>query len=292
MGDEVYADLLFLVNFSMDFLCFYFCARLLHRPLSLWRGVLASVLGGIYAVVALFFSVGRVPAFTIDAVVCFLLCVIALAGRQETLRALVRLWGLYLLISLLLGGIMTALFHQLNRIPGLTDRVSEDGLSTWVFFGIALLSSLLTFLWGRSFRRTTGRRRVRVIVEQDGKRVELEGICDSGNLLRDPLGGRPVIPADDRKLRSVVPAEVLRVANMRRGAEALTGLPPSLVSRIRLIPARGATDRQEKMLVGWQADHVYLCDAKGEHEVSVWLAPVSLSARDGVGALVPSEILW
>ena len=35
MGNEVYADLLFLVNFSMDFLCFYLCARLLHRPLTL-----------------------------------------------------------------------------------------------------------------------------------------------------------------------------------------------------------------------------------------------------------------
>ena len=45
MGGEVYADLLFLVNFSMDFLGFYLCARLLHRPLSLWRGVLASALG-------------------------------------------------------------------------------------------------------------------------------------------------------------------------------------------------------------------------------------------------------
>ena len=187
---------------------------------------------------------------------------------------------------------MTALFHQLNRIPGLTDRVSADGLSTWVFFGIALISSLLTLLWGRSFRRAGARRHVRVVVEQDSRRVELEGICDSGNLLRDPLGGRPVIPADGGRLRPVIPPEILRAAEKQRGADALTELPPPLVHKIRLIPARGATDHREKMLIGWQADHVYLCDGQGEHEVSVWLAPVHLPEGGEIGALVPSEILW
>ena len=74
MGGEVYADLLFLVNFSMDFLCYYLCARLLRRPLSLWRGIAASALGGIYAVAVLFLYADRVPAFLLDVIICFVLC--------------------------------------------------------------------------------------------------------------------------------------------------------------------------------------------------------------------------
>ena len=38
MEQEVYGDLLFCVNFSMDFLCFYLTAKLLHRRLPLANG--------------------------------------------------------------------------------------------------------------------------------------------------------------------------------------------------------------------------------------------------------------
>ena len=294
MQGEVYADLLFLVNFSMDFLCFYLCARLLHRPLSLWRGMLASALGGVYAVAVLFLTVGRVPAFLIDALVCVALCAVAMASRREGWRSLLRLSALYLLVSMVLGGVMTALFSQLNRIPGVTDRVSEDGLSTWVFFGIALISAVLTALWGRCFRRTVGKTRVTVIVEQEGKRAELAGIVDSGNLLRDPISGKVVIPANAEQLRGVAPAKLLSIASAIRVSEAVGELPEEMKRRVRLIPARGATG--ERLMVGWCPEHVYLRQdgETVEREVRALIAPTTLSSRRGgteIAALVPSELM-
>ena len=54
---DVYADLLFLVNFSMDFLCLYLSIKLLHLPRVRWRMLSAAALGGVYSVVALLLSV-------------------------------------------------------------------------------------------------------------------------------------------------------------------------------------------------------------------------------------------
>lgn len=292
MGNEVYADLLFLVNFSMDFLCFYLCARLLHRPLSLWRGILASALGGVYAVAVLFLTVGKVPAFLIDAIVCVALCAIAMAGRRERWKSLLRLSALYLLVSMVLGGVMTALFSQLNRIPGVTDRVAEEGLSAWVFFGLALLSAVLTALWGRCFRRVTGKVPVTVIVEEQGRRVELDGIVDSGNLLRDPLGGKAVIPVELSRLGGVAPPTLLRMAAVDKVGDLVAVSDEVSACRMRLIPARGATG--ERLMVGWCPEHIYLKeqDGKGEREVSALIAPTRLCKRqDGVAALVPSELI-
>lgn len=292
MTGEVYADLLFLVNFSMDFLCFYLCARLMHRPLSLWRGILASALGGVYAVAVLFLTVGRVPAFLLDAVVCVALCAVAMATRRERWRSMLKLSALYLLVSMVLGGVMTALFSQLNRIPGVTDRVSEDGISAWIFFGMAMLSALLTALWGRCFRRVTAKVPLTVIVEEQGQRVELDGIVDSGNLLRDPLGGRTVIPVESSRLQGVVPSRLLDAAVRARVAEASDTIDAAIAHRVRLIPARSATG--ERLLVGWRPEHVYLREADGrdEREVSALIAPTQLSGRqDGIAALVPSELI-
>ncbi len=287
MGGEVYADLLFLVNFSMDFLCFYLTARFLHRPLSLWRGVLASTLGGVYAVAALFLSVGRVPAYLIDAGVCIGLCSLALASRRERVRSLVRLCGVYLLISMLLGGVMTALFSQLNRIPGLTDQVAEEGLSTWIFFALAVVSALLTALGGKSVRRAAARRRVTVIIREKGAQLELEALCDTGNLLRDPISGKPVIPVESEKLRDIFPAALLRAVQQ---PDRISMLPAPLSRRVRLIPARGATG--ERLMVAFLPECVLLREGDEEHAVAALIAPAPLGqSKEGIFALVPSELM-
>lgn len=292
MGQEVYADLLFLVNFSMDFLGFYLCARLLHRPLSLWRALLASALGGVYAVAVLFWTVGRVPAFLLDAVVCVALCALCMAERRERWSSLLRLSGLYLLISMLLGGAMTLLYSQLNRIPGLTDRVSEEGLSAWLFFGLAIISGVLTTLWGRCFKKATVERRVIVIVEEGGRRVELSGLCDSGNLLREPISGRPVIPVECSRLQGVMAPPLLQAATSKHISESVESLPVSLVRRVRLIPARTALG--ERMMLAIAPEHLYLKEGQEEqaHEVRALIAPTGLTEReDGIAALVPSELM-
>jgi stage II sporulation protein GA (sporulation sigma-E factor processing peptidase) len=290
MGNEVYADLLFLVNFSMDFLCFYLCARLLRRPMSLWRGMLASALGGVYAIAVLFLTVGKVPAFLLDALVCFALCAVAMMGKRERFRSLARLTALYLLISVLLGGVMTALYAQLNRIPGLTDRIEADGISTWLFFGMSVVSAVLTALWGRCFKRSTRKVAMRVTVEMGGRQAVLDGMCDSGNLLRDPISGKCVIPVEISRLEGVFPPALLRAAASTSVSEQVAKLSGEYAKKVRLIPARTATG--ECMMLAVNPDCVYIQEQGEEeaHEVSALIAPTKLTSKqDGIAALVPSE---
>ena len=86
MGEIVYVDLLFLINFSMDFLCFYITSRIMSTKLSSGRAVLASALGGIYSDIALFISVGTTLGVIIDLAVCALICAVAFYKRKEGRR--------------------------------------------------------------------------------------------------------------------------------------------------------------------------------------------------------------
>ena len=291
MANEVYADLLFLVNFSMDFLGFYLTARLLHRPLSLWRGMLASALGGVYAVVVLFLTVGEVPAFLIDLCVCFCLCAVAMLGRREGIRACLRLGSLYLLISVLLGGAMTLLYSQLNRIPGLTDRVEEDGLSAWLFLGIAVASAVMTALWGCGFRRAASRREVELIVEHGGQCVQMRAFCDSGNLLRDPISAKPVIAVRAERMRGLVPPALCGAAHGRALSEVVLTMPDEARKNFRLIPAQTAAG--EGLLVAFLPDRVCVREdgKKEEREVSALVALTKLNEKAGIEALLPGELM-
>ena len=46
---EVYADILFLVNLSMDYLCFFLTTKILHRKPRPLRMAIASALGALAA---------------------------------------------------------------------------------------------------------------------------------------------------------------------------------------------------------------------------------------------------
>lgn len=291
MQNEVYADLLFLVNFSMDFLGFYLTARLLHRPLSLWRGVLASALGGVYAVAVLFLTVGRVPAFLLDMLVCIALCAVAMMGKREGVRSCLRLCALYLLVSALLGGAMTLLYSQLNRIPGLTDRVEEDGLSSWLFLGLALVSAVLTALWGRCFKRAATRRQVALTVEYRGQKAEMVAFCDSGNLLRDPISAKPVIVVEADCMRGIVPPVLSRAASGRSLTDAVSSMTGETASNFRLIPAKTAAG--EGLLVAFSPDHIYVrdTDSREAREISALVALTKLNEKAGIEALLPGELL-
>ena len=83
MGRVVYADLFFLINFSMDFLCFFLTAKILNRRLSLIRALFGSAVGGVYANLVLLWALPRVPELILDLMLCFLMCALVYPRRRE-----------------------------------------------------------------------------------------------------------------------------------------------------------------------------------------------------------------
>ena len=289
MEIEVYADLLFLINAVMDGLCFCLTGRILHRKLSWWRILLGSVIGGIYAVVALFPEFGQFEALLLDVAVCFILCAVVFFQRRAGgIRRLCLNAGVYTVLSMILGGVMTALYHFFNRV-GLFSVLpdGEDGPGVWLFTLLALLGSAVTLYGGRLFSRSSTVVSCRVKIELEGKKVELDGMVDTGNLLRDPLSGHPVICAEQELLAALLsPSLALAV----RDCQSITSLSTHDAKRLRLIPASSATGRG--MLVGVVPDRVLLSytrkDKVYEKPVSAVIAATELTSTE---ALIPAELL-
>lgn len=284
---EVYGDLLFLVNAGMDCLCLCLTARLLHRPLALWRLLLSSALGGVYAVLVLLWDVGQPWALLIDLGVCLLMCLVALGKKGK--GGILLSGGVYLAASMVLGGVMTGLYHLLNRagLPALLPD-GEESLSSVAFVILAGGGGLVTYGWGRFFRRTQRVRMCTLNVTIDGKKASVSGMVDSGNLLKDPMGGGLVIPVrmeavaellspDMRKLLS---AEKRTLAGLENIAEA---------RRLRLIPAGTATG--EGLLMAITPDTVTVApEGKPPHTVKALIAPLPLSGAPA-DAMVPEELM-
>jgi sigma-E processing peptidase SpoIIGA len=290
METTVYGDLLFLINGGMDCLCFLLTARLLHRRLSTPRLLIGSALGGVYAVVALLIEVGQVPALLIDIAVCLLLCVLVFPGEPGHRQSWLLAAGVYLLVSLLMGGAITGLYNLLNRLElgRWLNQAGADGPTAWLFTLLALGSGLLAAAGGRLFgaRHTDP---VTVEVTLHKRTVSLAGMVDSGNLLTDPVGGLPVVPVSREALRPLLsPALMAILEDSPPRLEALTKFPEA--RRIRLIPTTTATG--QGLLVGVHGP-------KGDRvrQVDALVAPTDLTGQgrrengqDSPQVLVPTSL--
>lgn len=277
---EVYADLLFLVNFSMDFLCAYLTATLLHRRMIPWRMGLAAALGGVYAVVALFLTLPRLSALILDAGVCVLMCAVLFAARGVPLRFFGIACAVYAGVSMAMGGMMTALFNLLNRagLPLEALEGEQDDISAWMFALLAAVSAVAGLRGSKLLRKSASRRFARLSITVDGRTAEMQALVDSGNMCRDPISGRPVIFIEPRRAQVLIGD---------RGA----GKPsPEISRRFRLIPTE--TIDGKRMQTAYLPDKVTITDAGGTHEIDALFAPAATLSGAGVyQAIVASELV-
>lgn len=180
----VYLDLVMLLNFLVDFLLLMGTNRLSGFPAAPGRCAAAAVFGSVYAGCCL------LPGFRFLGNLlwrCVSLCLMALIAFGFR-RDAVKRGGVFLLLSLALGGM--ALCFAKQNFAALTLGAAGVWLLCRVSFGDG----------------TVGREFVPVTLTYQGKTASFTALRDTGNSLRDPITGEPVL---------VVAGEI---------GEALTGL--------------------------------------------------------------------
>ena len=110
----IYADILFMINFSADYLALYLTGKILClRPRRI-RLILAALIGAIYALPAmLFVRQAWLLLFLSAAVLCLMVWVsFCYTGLRRYLRAILAT----LLISCLLAGAITLLYRGIAHL--------------------------------------------------------------------------------------------------------------------------------------------------------------------------------
>ena len=214
----VYVDGYILLNFLMDYLLLLGTACLTGGERSPLRLLLGAGIGSLYAGLSL------IPGFqflgnTLWQGVFFLLMAGAAFGRG---RQLPRRCLLLFLLSLALGG-GAYLLGQGGKL----------GFLTLAGMGGALVLACRAAARGGF---TPARDLVRVDIRLGSRETSLTALRDTGNSLRDPITGQPVLVAQWEAAQKLLPISLSReeLARPAETLEALRGQAPNL--RLRLIP--------------------------------------------------------
>ena len=184
----VYADILLLVNFSMDFLTLFFTGRLLHKPKSKWRYTAAALVGGTGGTVRTIAVVNPSPAGTAVSGFVLSAVMVLIAYKPEKspirfLRDCFTVWG----CGVFLGGMMTWLL-SLGEPFAIDTESSGMAFVGLIFICFGLSSFAVRIVSVHRCRKSSA-----VTVHACGEVYRFTALCDSGNLASEPISGLPVI---------------------------------------------------------------------------------------------------
>lgn len=293
MVRTVYVDLLFLINFSMDFLCFFLTARLFSRPFPLFRVLLASAFGGIYSVFSLFFPFRGCLLLLSDIGICAFMCLVVFLSRGITVARVMTEILLYTGISMALGGIMTAVYSILNQI-GIAELLTSDsdGISSWIFLLLAAVGGGATLLGSKCFRRDRARKYFTVTVGLCGRERSFRAVIDTGNSLSDPITGLSAAAVSVNALKGFLPEEICQ-NGASDPVSCFSSLSGAYRTRARLLPVRTVTG--EGMLLAFRTDFCYISPINAERTPSEWeerelLIALCTADPEGAEMLLPVGI--
>lgn len=280
----VYGDLLFLINFSMDFLCFYISCFLLHRKLPLFRVCLSAAVGGIYSVISLFINADKNKALILDLLVLVLMCLAVYLDKYTKFSRIIKGIFLYFFVSALLGGLMTALFSVFNKVEIFAKNMGMgEGIDVWIFSLLAILGSIITLRGGRIFKTSMSKKTAQLEIESELGKIELRTLIDSGNLAIEPISGKSVVFVSVEKCKNIIEKQIYdHIKNN-------SNISVELISKIRMIPTQSVSGKS--FLPGFKFKNVIIKFGKIRKNIDVYVALVDQDILGEYDAIISDETI-
>lgn len=298
MERTLWVDVLLLAlisNFLFDYLLLWASAEVSRLPTSRKRLTLGALIGTAYFAAYLLARAGVLPYFRALSLIPVVLLVsagmVAVTFRGAPWRRLVAATGYFYLIGFAAAGAgMGAAF--------VVGSPSQPHVVAGFFVAVASILLMAELGWGVVQRRLWLHVfQLPVSVRFGGDDIQLTALVDTGNRLRDPLSGHPVMVVEVDALEPVLPpglAHLIRQgekADLDALAQAVAGTP--WAARLRIIPYH-SIDREHGMLIGFRPDELTVrsgSDTITAQDAVVGICRQTLDPEGAYQALVHPELV-
>ncbi len=201
----IYIDVLFILNFWVDFLLLSATARLRRLPVKRWRLLVGAAVGAVGSCVLFLPPMGLLPACLLRVGGTVLLTLIAFPISSR--RAFAGLLLTFVVLSAAFSGLMTMLWYFVTPDGFLVvNGVVYYDAPAGVLIIATAVSYLAVCLFEYAFRRRAPRnRRYQLRLRHRGKTVVCACLYDSGSTLREPFSGNPAIVIDHAAAAGLLP---------------------------------------------------------------------------------------
>lgn len=222
-----------------------------------------------------------------------------IAYQPPKLKQLIRQVIIFYLTSFLFGGVAFALIYVIKP----QEILMKNGLflGTYplktIFIG-AIIATIILITGFKIVKNKISKKdmycNIKIIIEK--KQVETTAIVDTGNMLKDPITGVPVIVVESSLLEKVIPKEILQNTEQIIGGD-FKNVPEIIrnkyIAKLKLIPY-SSLGRQNGMLIGIKSDEIIIEteeNAIRKDNIIIGIYNKSLTKRGEYRALIGIDIL-
>ncbi len=301
---EIYPDIIFILNFFMDFILLYLLKKVSRKNSSLKRMLGAAAVGGIFTVmVSIFPWINIILRFLIMNVAASIIMVWIAFGKMKKLELFKQIVALYL-ITYFVGGLINSIYYYTNTREKLIKIGTSLILSnkSWKIVIITMLCMVpisYLVLWMLRWYQSEKKETYEVELTYNNHSIVTRGLMDTGNCLYDPIFKKPVMIVENSLLKELLPTQAIsELENARSYLEnTAVGVAPKIndeyLLRFRMIPYQ-SIGRSKGMMLGVILDKVLIHTGKEticNEKVTVAIYDNHLSVKDDYHVILHKELM-
>ena len=264
----IYIDVLFAVNFLVNYLLLRVCCIFSELKVYKYRIISGSIIGACYAVLVFF------PDFTlIHSTVYKLLIsmlIIAVSSPFFSVRSYLKTLLVFYAVSFAFGGCVLGIFYFSN-VGAKLGAVYSNGILyfnlPWTILalsGVVFYTSvkLFTIITKRNMQGKNLKKKILLYFKENF--VEVTALMDTGNSLVDPVSLSPVIIVEYKLLKNLFTKDI-RDDLDRIGNENIEWIMNDVTHKglpVRLIPF-ASLGKENGLLLGFVPDKIEIYDSCG-----------------------------
>lgn len=291
----IYMDIIIVENLVMNYIILYATGLISRCKISYLRIFFASLIGAIYVVGQYISNLDIYSNLFIKLALSII--IILVAFNPQNMKNMCKQLVLFYLTTFTFGGVATYLIYVLKP----QELIVKNGMyvGTYVLkvifigaiFGTIIL--IVAFKFAKN-KITKSDMLCKIKIKINEKETILNAMVDTGNMLKEPLTGNPVVVVEKTSLYDLIPKEILDNTEAILGGD-FEGIPNDIkeeyISRLKIIPF-SSLGKQNGMLVGIRPEFLEVLGEECEkrYEAVVGIYNKSLTKRGEYNALMGIEL--
>lgn len=290
---KIYLDIILFENLCMNYIILFATGIVMKRKIKHIKLIIASLIGSVYAIV-IYLNITKIASNIIMKIILSLIMV-WLSFSEQNYKLLLKDVLIFYLISFVFGGCSFALIYFISPE---NVKINNGVLVGLYPIKVTLLAGVVAFIIIQiAFKITKNKISATdmiciVELEFENKKKKIKTLIDSGNMLKDPINGYPVIVIEEKAVENILPKDLLIAMKEIQGGET-KNLENKYISKIRLIPF-SSLGKQNGMLVGIKIEKIKII-FKGKEEyisnVIIGLYNNKMTKENNYNGLVGLDLL-
>lgn len=292
----IYIDIIIAENLVMNYIILYATGLIAKSKISFLRIFFASLIGAIYAVSQ---YLSQLNIYSNTLIKIFLsIIIVFIAFNPQNVKNMCKQLILFYLTTFTFGGVATYLIYVLKP----QNVIIRNGMyvGTYVlkvvFIGAILGTIILIISFKFAKNKITKKDMIcKIKIKLNGKEAILNTMVDTGNMLREPITGNPVVVVEKMVLYDLMPKEILNNTESILGGD-FEKIPEDMkkeyIPRLKIIPF-SSLGKQNGMLIGIKPEKLEVINEQSKEEKNsaiIGIYSKSLTKRGEYNALIGLEL--